>query len=162
MTFGSARRHRIGVAALLAGLGGGACGGGSAAPNAPPTASAGADQDVNRGATVTLSGTGTDPEAHALTISWTQLSGAAVGSLSGASPSFTAPTDISTLEFEVTASDGVNETTDVVVVRVLEDKDHALWVAPSGNDANAGTRAQPKGTIQGAIGRASWMGSDMR
>src|SRR5262245_44680122 len=137
---------RIAITAMLLALV--ACGGDSAGPNVPPTASAGADQDVNRGAMVTLSGSGTDADADSLTISWTQLSGPAVGTLSGAAPSFTAPSEIVTLEFEVAVSDGDHETTDRVAVRVLEDKDRALWVSPNGNDANVGTRAQPKASIQ--------------
>src|SRR5262249_12326086 len=160
MKYRSSRTPGLAVAALLSALAPWACSGDSAAPNAPPTASAGVDQDVNRGATVTLSGSGTDPEAHSLTISWTQLSGPAVGTLPGASPSFSAPNGIVTLEFEVLVSDGVNDATDRVVVRVLEDKDHALWVVPGATDANPGTRAQPKGTIQGAI-NASTSGADI-
>jgi K319-like protein len=154
----SARSPQIVVAAVLLALA--ACGGDSAGPNVAPTAAAGSDQDVNRSAMVTLNGGGTDPEGAALTVSWTQTSGPSVGALNGVNPSFTAPNAIVTLEFEVLVSDGDLDATDRVAVRVLEDKDHALWVAPSGNNANAGTRASPKGTIQGAID-ASTAGADV-
>jgi hypothetical protein len=39
-------------------------------PNAPPTASAGADQDVTRGTTVTLMGAATDPDGQSVTLTW--------------------------------------------------------------------------------------------
>ncbi len=77
-----------------------ACGGGgsSSAPpappvNAPPTADAGADQAVDEGATVQLSGMGTDPEGTTLTYAWSQVSGPTVtlSSTSDPSASFLAP-----------------------------------------------------------------------
>lgn len=65
--------------------------------NEAPTANAGPDQDsVEEGATVTLSGSGTDPDAgEVLTYAWTQTAGAPTVTLSDAavaSPTFTAPT----------------------------------------------------------------------
>ena len=53
------------------------------AQNRPPVASAGADQTVEEGSTVTLSGSGTDPEGDTLTYAWTQTAGASV-TLNGA------------------------------------------------------------------------------
>ena len=70
-----------------------------AASNVPPTANAGADQTVAEGATVTLNGSGNDPDGdnNALTYAWTQSSGTPRVSLSGANtaaPTFTAPTEL--------------------------------------------------------------------
>jgi MYXO-CTERM domain-containing protein len=48
------------------------------AQNRPPVANAGADQTVEEGATVTLSGSGTDPDGDALTYAWTQTAGPSV------------------------------------------------------------------------------------
>jgi hypothetical protein len=43
--------------------------------NRPPSASAGNDQNVNEGATVSLSGSASDPDNNPLTLTWTQVSG---------------------------------------------------------------------------------------
>jgi hypothetical protein len=43
--------------------------------NQPPTANAGADQMVNEGDTVSLSGSGSDPDNNSLTFSWSQSGG---------------------------------------------------------------------------------------
>src|SRR2546427_8603824 len=143
-----------------------ACGGEPSAPSqqAPPVGSAGADQDVNRGELVTLHGSATAPGSAALTYTWTQVSGPSVGALSGATPSFTAPNDVVTLAFDLVASDGLDQSPpDRVVVRVLEDQAHGLWVAPGGDDANLGTLAAPKQTIQAAIdaANAGGLGADV-
>ena len=83
--------------------------------NDPPTANAGADQTVAEGASVTLNGSGNDPDGDndALTYAWTQTDGEDV-SLSGdttATPTFTAPANLSAdavLEFSLTVNDGIN------------------------------------------------------
>jgi len=46
--------------------------------NQPPTANPGNDQTVNEGDTVSLSGSGSDPDNNTLTFSWTQASGPTV------------------------------------------------------------------------------------
>ena len=80
--------------------------------NEAPTANAGADHDVEGGATVTLSGTGVDPDAgDTLTYAWTQTAGTTVSlsSSSAAAPSFSAPSDLSaeeTLRFTLRVTDG--------------------------------------------------------
>ena len=80
--------------------------------NEAPTADAGADRlDVEHGATVTLSGSGSDPDAgDVLAYVWTQSSGAAVSLINAqtASAKFTAPTGLSadaTLTFTLTVID---------------------------------------------------------
>jgi MYXO-CTERM domain-containing protein len=64
-----------------------------AAQNRPPVANAGADQTVEEGATVTLAGSGTDPDGDALTYEWTQTAGPTVTLDRGntATPSFATP-----------------------------------------------------------------------
>ena len=89
--------------------------------NAAPTADAGADQTVAAGATVTLTGGGTDPDGDALTYAWAQTSGTAVA-LSRAtarSPTFTAPSVADTLTFKLTVTDSAgNSASDTVTVTV--------------------------------------------
>ena len=85
-------------------------------PNVPPTADAGADQTVAEGASVTLNGSGDDPDGDndALTYAWTQV-GTPTVTLSGedtAAPTFTAPADLLTttsLEFSLTVNDGEDD-----------------------------------------------------
>ena len=94
----------------------------------PPTANAGADQTVDEGATVTLNGSGSDPDGEAVTFSWTQTGGPAV-TLTGANtatPSFTAPAvDADTpLTFSLEVCDEANPVslcaTDTVTVTVQD------------------------------------------
>ncbi|MGH2901520.1 MAG: PKD domain-containing protein, partial [Solirubrobacteraceae bacterium] len=120
-----------------------------AKPATPPSANAGADRQVTAGATVALDGTrseGTDA-----TYAWKQVAGPSVGALSGVSPSFTAPTEISRLDFELTVSGTGPADRDTVSLWVLEDSAHAYFVAKTGSDDNAGTRAAPFATIAKAI-----------
>ena len=120
-TAGAGLRH-IGLlsAALiaLAGCGGGGGGGGGGSTptptptNSAPTANAGADQTVDGGDTVTLSGTGSDPDAgDTLTFSWSQIEGPSVtlSDPNAASTTFTAPTAAVSdqlLTFRLSVSDG--------------------------------------------------------
>ena len=93
-------------------------------PNEPPVANAGADQSVNVGASVILSGSSsTDPDnaPSPLAYSWTQVLGPAV-SLTGAttaSPSFT-PTTTGSYIFKLTVTDGLASTSDEVKVDVID------------------------------------------
>ncbi len=95
--------------------------------NDAPTADAGLDETVAEGATVTLEGTGTDPDAgHTLTYAWARKSGETDNAVTltnadKASASFTAPDDIAadaTLTFVLTVSDGTASHTDEVVITV--------------------------------------------
>ncbi len=93
--------------------------------NDKPTANAGPDQTVAEGAAVTLNGSGTDPEGEALSYAWSQTSGETV-SLSdktAASPTFTAPTQLTedaVLVFSLTVTDARNaaSTADTVTITV--------------------------------------------
>ncbi len=93
-----------------------------AGDNDAPTANAGPDQTVAEGATVTLSGSGTDPEGAALTYTWTAPTDITLSSTTAQSPTFTAPTDLlsdEVLEFTLTVNDGTNNSAaDTVTVTV--------------------------------------------
>jgi len=87
----------------------------------PPVASAGADQAVNAGASVTLDGSASsDPDGDAISFSWKQTLGTSVSlnSTSAAIVAFTAPTNGTLLTFELTVSDGKNDSVGTVSVSV--------------------------------------------
>ena len=90
--------------------------------NRRPTAYAGADQVVNKGATVRLDASrSSDLDGDTLTYSWTQTSGPNVtlSSTTAESPTFTAPSTLTTLAFRVTVTDSRRATdTDDVTIRV--------------------------------------------
>jgi hypothetical protein len=136
--------------------------------NVAPTANAGANQDVNRGATVTLAGTGTDPEGEALTFRWTQVAIPGVpdvtggaGFLTGAAPTFTAPSTVTAVRFElrVTDASGLQSQASIVQINVMEDRLRAIFVTPLGDDANTGaTRTTPVRTLAVALAKATTAG----
>ena len=89
-----------------------------------PVANAGADQEVSEGATVTLTGSGSDPDGDTITeYRWTQTAGPAVtlSSATGTTTSFTAPTglvadEVLRFSFVVTAGgEGGSDSVDVTV-----------------------------------------------
>lgn len=102
-----------------------ACGGGGGSTNALPIARAGADQSVNAGTAVNLSGaTSTDSDGSIATYAWTQ-SGCVPVTLVGANtatPSFVAPTVAGitrfTLTLVVTDNDGATSSPSAVTVTV--------------------------------------------
>jgi hypothetical protein len=133
--------------------------------NAAPSANAGTSQDVNRGEQVSLSGSATDPEGHAVTYRWTQTSGPDVtggaGFLTGQTPTFTAPATVSSVRFELRATDefGKESQASVVQINVMEDKTRAIFASPLGNDQNDGrSRSAPVRTIVRGLGLATAMG----
>jgi hypothetical protein len=126
--------------------------------NSAPTIVTSTQVDATRGTGVTLDASGsTDPDpGQTLTFAWTQVSGTAVtlSSATSAAPTFTAPTEIGTLEFDLTVSDGTDQATERVSVWVLENSASHYWVSPGGSDSNAGTRAAPFASIQFALNAA--------
>ncbi len=88
-------------------------------PNQPPTANAGSDRNVEQGDSVTVSGSGSDPDGTISAWAWAQVSGPAV-SLSGASSQnvqFTAPDTAGDilLRLTVTDDDGASDSDDVII-----------------------------------------------
>ncbi len=97
----------------------------TAGPNDAPTAEAGQNQTVGKGATVTLDGSGSsDPEEEALTYAWTQTGGTTVtlSSSTAESPTFTVPTQVAnpTLVFSLVVTDArsLASSADTVTVTV--------------------------------------------
>lgn len=119
------------------------------APNNPPQANAGTDQNVPEGSTANLNGTlSSDPDGDALSFSWVQIAGSPTVSLSGSStatPSFTAPSvsAATPLTFRLTVNDGRGGTdTDDVVITVLDTTvPNNPPVADAGPDQNVATGA---------------------
>jgi hypothetical protein len=106
--------------------------------NRLPAGSAGPDRFVGQGDTVTLIGSGTDPDFDALSYRWTQtegpsvtLTGATTAAPSFAAPSVTADTD---LVFSVAIEDGRGGiATDTVLVTVVPEPLPGITVtAPAG------------------------------
>ncbi len=99
--------------------------------NDPPTANAGADQTVRVGALVTLDGSASfdaDP-SQTLSYTWTQTAGTPV-TLTGANtaqPTFTAPSEATTLTFSLIVTDSLGKasTADSVTVTVMQ---HRLFL----------------------------------
>ncbi|MGB5082561.1 MAG: hypothetical protein WBO23_17670, partial [Burkholderiales bacterium] len=151
------------AALALAGCGSGGGGDGAAvAPpppaNTAPVANAGADIEVSKTFSVTLNGSGSDADGDTLAYTWTQTKGPDVtggaGTLSGASPSFSAPDAVDTLVFSLVVSDGTeNSAADTVFVNVFEDQSVRYFVdGDSGDDTTGtGSRDNPFKTIAKAV-----------
>ncbi len=115
--------------------------------NEAPVADAGADQeDVEGGATVALSGTGTDPDADdTLTYGWTQTGGTTVtlSAASAAATSFTAPANLSqdeTLRFTLRVTDAAGlYAEDEVAVTVRGSTPLTAWIegVPARHDGSS-------------------------
>ncbi len=93
--------------------------------NRPPTVSAGPDQTVHEGATITLNGTASDPDGNPLTYLWTHDSDLFISIYDATAPSiqFTAPqvsSDTTTL-FTLTVTDRHNATASDQVTVTIQD-----------------------------------------
>ena len=102
---------------LMAGCSGGG-GGGGAVANQPPVANAGSNQSVEKSVTVTLAGSGTDPDGTIASYQWQQVGGGLVtlSNANTATTSFTASTaDTRTFRLTVTDNAGASGSATVVV-----------------------------------------------
>ena len=91
--------------------------------NQPPTANAGRDRMVTPGSTVTLSGSGTDPDGDTLEYTWEQTSGTPtvnIDDLKSARTTFTAPADPTELVFTLTVDDRTDTTTDDITITIAK------------------------------------------
>lgn len=116
-------------------------------PNLAPTADAGADRTGSEGTSLTLLGSGSDPEGLTPTYAWTYLAGAGVdpgtscsfGSATSASSSFSC-TDDGSFTVTLSVSDGVNTTTDSATVSLANaDPTVAITTPDVGTSTPIGT-----------------------
>ncbi|MVT40406.1 T9SS type A sorting domain-containing protein [Chitinophaga oryziterrae] len=119
------------------------------AANQPPVVNAGTDQTLAANTTsVTLQGTGSDPEGNAVTYSWVKVSGPSVtfSSTTVANPVITGLTNSSTYVFQLTVSDGTLTAADQVQVTVgTVSNPNALTAYPAGTI-----------TVDGNLNESSW------
>ena len=120
--------------------------------------SAGSDRIVDTGATVALIALGSDPEGSALSYVWQQLSGPAVAlSASGASVSFTAPTENGiTVVLEVTAFDAFLHSASASITITVGTATAPPSLAPSLKAFLAGPQANARLTWSEVSGAASY------
>jgi hypothetical protein len=119
---------------------------------------AGTDHFARVGAQVTLAG----EVGKGVVLSgmiWSQVAGTPV-SLSGGdtlTPSFTVPMTVESLRFRLTGEMAIlGSVSDDVIVTVLEDTEHAVFVSSTlGDDADPGTREAPVQTLHAAFDVAS-------
>ncbi|HET9599417.1 MAG TPA: PKD domain-containing protein [Anaeromyxobacteraceae bacterium] len=115
------------------------------ATQAPPTASAGANQSVLTGATVTLDGSGSsDPNGLTLSYAWAQTGGASTVTLSSPTamfPTFTAPATADTLTFSLVVTDAAGLTSTPASVTVTVAPPAPVALAPVADAGQAQTVA---------------------
>ncbi|HEV8128772.1 MAG TPA: Ig-like domain-containing protein [Candidatus Eisenbacteria bacterium] len=135
--------------------------------NQIPVANAGPDQNVDAGFTVALNGTASsDPEGSALSYRWNQTGGidvtGGVGYLTGPEPSFTAPSNATTLVFELVVNDGTDSSLpDAVRIFVTVTQSSGVYVRPDGSDSNPGTKDAPLQTLSAAIAKSGTGAGDV-
>ena len=120
--------------------------------NHGPLADAGVDQTVGTSSTVTLTAAGSsDRDGNTLTYQWTQIEGPKVtlSSSTAASPTFTAPSSATTLQFVVVVTDGTTSHADTVTITVnppgaaddsvTTNEDTPVVISPLANDTGTAT-----------------------
>lgn len=131
--------------------------------NRPPTADAGGDLQTEVGQSTTLDGSASsDPDADALTYDWSVISAP-----SGSNPQLVAtdqaqasviPDAPGNLLVELRVSDGADTATDRITLDVLPaggTGSSILYLAPDGDDGQAGTQQAPLLTLEEGISRAA-------
>ncbi len=136
------------------------------AENRGPTANAGASQEAAMGGSVTLDGSGsTDPDNDPLAYTWTQVHGPAIGTgtLTGTTPTFTAPPEVCTIAYDLRVDDGSgNSFASRVYIYVMKKAGAGIFVSgTTGDDTHDGTRFRPKKTLQAGINAALSSNSDV-
>lgn len=136
------------------------------AVNNAPTANAGTDQTVASGATVTLAGSGTDPDSDPLTYSWSQTAGTTVSlsSTSAAGPTFTAPTLVpgasnETLTFSLIVNDGTDDSVADTVDITVTPPANVLPTADAGLDQTV--QAPTTVTLDGSASSSNNVGQTL-
>ena len=140
--------------------------GGSSVVNQPPTVSAGADKTITLPAnSVTLSGSGSDPDGSIAAYSWTKVSGGAA-TISSPSSASTTITNLvqGSYVFRLTVTDnaGASASDDVVVTVTPQPASGSTrieaenWTAMSGVQTTA-TTDEGGGLLVGWIDNGDWM-----
>ncbi len=117
----------------------------------------------------TLDGSGSsDPDGETLSYKWRQTAGVDVtngtGFLTGVSPQFSVPTEVSTLLFELTVNDGNGDSAaEPVQVNILEHTGPSFYVdGDNGSDVSGdGTRSNPYASIAFALASISGANYDI-
>jgi len=134
--------------------------------NAALTANAGVDQTIAENSTVTLSGTTNSKNTSSYL--WTQTSGAAVTftNANSATTSFTSPSvsenEVLVFQFQVTkdTDDVATDSISITVQPSPTNNENTLYVAPNGENNNAGTIESPLKTFEGARNKVRTLISD--
>ncbi len=119
-----------------------------------PVAIAGDDLEVNKADDVIIDGSNSSEQnGLPLTYNWSQIGGPSIGAIpSTPTLSFSTQDTVNSYCFElVVLSDAGISLPDTVMVFVCEEVNNCIWVSPTGNNGNTGTRELPKQTIQAAI-----------
>ena len=137
----------------------------NAAPNIPPTANAGADQTITLPTnTITLNGSGTDPDGTISSYSWTKISGPSGGTINNANSASAIVNNLSegVYQFELTVTDdkgAVGKDTVQITVNA------AANISPTANAGGDQTITLPTNTVSlsgngtdpdGTISSYSW------
>lgn len=133
--------------------------------NQPPTANAGAPQNVAKGAKVTLDGSSSsDSDGTIASYAWTQTAGIPVVTLANATtarPSFTAPAVATTLTFQLTVTDDMGATASATTTVATPANTAPVAEAGPAQNVNAGASVTLDGSgssdSDGTIASYAWI-----
>ena len=109
--------------------------------NQAPTATAGEDSEINTSQSVTLAGSGTDPEDQPLSYQWQQISGSnvTINNANSLQASFSAPSAAGVLEFSLIITDDFGLTiSDNIVITVIASTTNTPPPSSSGGESGSG------------------------